>query len=152
MGFIVDLRKCAELAARNEWVTNDGDPDSKECVAAVKALIAIGNKLYSTSSWRRGKKVMGNNIMPGTAIATFRKDGSTGKYYFKGHAAIFVDYRGGGFVVYDQWKPSELNPGGRRFSKRIIPLDCADSPSNNADAFYVIELIEEAPNGLSQCK
>ncbi|MDR2093489.1 MAG: BPSL0067 family protein [Azoarcus sp.] len=153
MGFIVDLKKCAELAAKNEWVSTQVDIDAgygRECTAAVKALIASAEgKVWSTSAWRRGKKVVGNNIMPGTAIATFPiKNGKTGEFRFKGHAAILVEYYGKDIVVYDQWKPNPaiINDTGNPFSKRKISPKCDDYVSNDAEAFFVIELVEE-PSG-----
>ena len=143
MPFLADLNRCEDLSKRNEWVTNSGDPGSRECVAAVKALAF--DKVQSTSVWRRGKKVIGNNIMPGTAIATFPIKRS-GKFRFQGHSAIFVGYVSGGIEVYDQY-PAPPKP----FGKRFISNDCMRSMSNNAAAFYVIELREEPSSDPLLC-
>ncbi|MDR0634975.1 MAG: BPSL0067 family protein [Azoarcus sp.] len=147
MPFIVDLKKCEELAAKNDWVSSGPDAGSRECVAAVKAL-AFGGKAVPTSLWRRGKKVFGNDILPGTAIATFPVMlGKDERFRFKGHSAIFLGYLGEiGIEVYDQY-PDPPKP----FGKRLIKNDCSRSTSNNADSFYVIELHEDPPGKPALC-
>jgi hypothetical protein len=147
MAFMADLKKCEELAAKNDWVSSGPDAGSKECVAAVKAL-AFGGNVVPTSLWRRGKKVVGNSILPGTAIATFPMMLGKGKRFrFKGHSAIFVRYLAGDDIeVYDQYPvPS------KRFGKRILNNDCSRSVSNNAAAFYVIELYEDPSSQPALC-
>ncbi|MDR3088044.1 MAG: BPSL0067 family protein, partial [Azoarcus sp.] len=101
--------------SNNGWVSAPadkatGNPDIEfGCVTAVKALTGAP----ATASWRRGKKVKGNTtIVPGTAIATFARQGN-GKFLFKGHAAIFCNHMDNGFMVYDQWR-------GMRFHQRPI--------------------------------
>jgi hypothetical protein len=148
MAFMADLNRCKELAAQNIWVSNGPDAGSKECVVAVKALTALIN--VSTNLWRRGKKVKGNNILPGTAIATFPIK-SNGKFRFKGHAAIFVNETAAGIMVYDQWKPSASDPDGKHFGKREIDYLCTRYVSNDAEAFFVIELAEEPSNEPALC-
>lgn len=57
------------------------------------------------------------------------------------HAAFFLKHAGAAIWVMDQWKSDEKKP---RVSKRLIhpggPVSAETSLSNNADAFYVIEL------------
>jgi hypothetical protein len=115
-----------------------GDATDFGCVTAVKALTGAPG----TAQWRRGKKVVGNNvIMPLTAIATFGSQHKSGHFEFKGHAAIFVRHAGDGIVVYDQWWDTDVEKL-KRFSERTIPYKCAGYISNDAAAFYVIELTE----------
>jgi len=147
MPFMADLNRCRDLAAQNIWVSDGPDAGSKECVAAVKALTALLS--VSTSLWRRGKKVKGNNILPGTAIATFPRK-SNGEFRFKGHAAIFVSETATGIIAYDQWGPNDNRPG-KVFGKRLILFRCADHVSDDAEALFVIELIEEPSNEPALC-
>ena len=82
----------------------------------------------------------GRTISKGTAIATFVK----GRYESKSHgnhAALFLSADATGIWVMDQWK-GDKKP---KVSKRHIPKrgTAEDgsfiNPSNNADAFSVIE-------------
>jgi hypothetical protein len=133
------LSTCATLAAQNDWVSSGSDAGSKECVVSVKALTALSG--VSTLLWRRGKKVKGGNILPGTAIATFPIK-SNGEFRFKGHGAIFVSEEASGIWVYDQWAPKPSNPEGKRFGKRLIRYKCSGHVSDDGEAFFVIELHE----------
>jgi hypothetical protein len=111
-----------------------------DCVRLVKRF-APGLIGLPTSVWRAGKRVrdVAKTLEPGTAIATFEggrypQDGNTGK-----HAAFFVATAGAGFYVMDQWKNDPRKP-----MRHISPLGrngngTYKDPSNNADAFYVIE-------------
>ncbi|MDR1423032.1 MAG: BPSL0067 family protein [Azoarcus sp.] len=146
MGFIANLNRCEELAARNDWISSGPDAGSRECVAAVKAL-AFGSRVVPTSLWRRGKKVMGNNVLPGTAIATFPVMlGEGEKFRFKGHSAIFVGYFAGGIEVYDQYPDPP-----KSFGKRPLYNRCGHYVGNDAGAFYVIELNEDASGEPALC-
>ena len=122
----------AELATGNENYIYG-------CVTAVKALAGAP----ATTSWRRGKKVKGNSVASGTAIATFGKV-KNGHFAFKGHAAIFAGYEDG-LAMYDQWGGS-TDEQRKRFSSRVVPFNCDDYVSNDWEAFYVIELTED-PSG-----
>jgi len=148
MAYIADLTECAELAEKNEWVSIGADRGSKECVAAVKALAINKVKLMSTSAWRRGKKVLGNDVLPGTAIATFPiMLGDGERFRYEGHAAIFVSKTDTTLTVYHQW-------AAKPFHKGVISPNCAGRVSNDAEAYYVIELHEEPseddPNACRQ--
>lgn len=147
MAFMANLNVCAEKAAQNIWVTGSSDPGSQECVVSVKALSGVPQ----TSLWRRGKKVKGNNVLPGTAIATFPKSGGNGHgFRFEGHAAIFVRYTATGIEVYDQWKPKPSS-SGKTFGKRVIPFKCWGHVSDDAEAFFVIELAEVPSHEPALC-
>ena len=98
--------------------------ESHECVAVVKYFA----KAPQTIIWKKGAKVKGNNnIQPGTAIATFDKNG---RYY--GHAAIYINQTTIGINVYDQWNRRPLND-------RVIEFKGMGYVSNDGDQFYVIE-------------
>jgi len=116
--------------------------DGGDCVALVKAF-APGLKGYSTLRWRPGDHVVdvATKLAPGTAIATFEK----GRYPQRRsgqHAAFFLGSAGSGIWVMDQWKGDRNKP---TVSKRHIPKRGQNpdgsyrDPSNNAEAFYVIE-------------
>ena len=68
-----------------------------ECVDLVK----LCSNAPLTRYWKPGKKVFGNDIPPGTAIATFRR----GKYPNKSgyHAAIYSHQDKNGIYAWDQW-------------------------------------------------
>jgi hypothetical protein len=98
--------------------------ESQECVAVVKALANTG----PTGRWKKGEKVKGNtSIKEGTAIATFRPDGT---YY--GHAAIYIRQSHYGINIYDQWV-------GRPLREREIAFKGTGYVSNDGEQFYVIE-------------
>jgi len=111
---------------------------SHQCVALVQHYA----KAPLTSMWKEGKIVKGNfSITKGTAIATF----VNGKYpnYGSGqHAALFISQDAAGIWVMDQWKGDPNKP---KVSKRHIRSKEKGTngtfidPSNNADAFSIIE-------------
>jgi hypothetical protein len=111
---------------------------SHQCVALVEHYA----KAPLTSMWREGKAVKANlSIAKGTAIATF----VNGKYPNHGHgnhAALYVSQDAGGIWVIDQWKGDPKKP---QVSKRYIRSKGKGKngtfidPSNNADAFSLIE-------------
>jgi hypothetical protein len=108
---------------------------SHSCVALVQHYAHVPH----TSLWKEGKAVKGDlTVAKGTAIATFVK----GRYPNHGHgnhAAFFVSQDVGGIYVVDQWK------GKPEVSKRYLRSKGTNEdgsfidPSNNADAFSVIE-------------
>ena len=147
MAFMADLNRCEDLATQNSWVSDGPDAGSKGCVAAVKSL--TGLTATPTPLWRRGKKVKGNNILPGTAIATFPIQ-SNGEFRFKGHAAIFVSETATGIIAYDQWGPNNNRPG-KVFGKRLIRFRCGGHVSDDAEALFVIELTEEPSDESALC-
>jgi hypothetical protein len=112
-----------------------------ECVTLVKEK-APQLKGCPSSMWKQGASVMESpDLARGTAIATF----VDGKYPNKpsgNHAAFFLKHAGAGIWVMDQWK---TNPK-RGVAKRRIPSRGKNAdgsfrdPSNNADAFSVIEI------------
>lgn len=112
---------------------------SHQCVALVQHYA----KAPHTSLWKVGKAVKGDLSIPsGTAIATF----VNGKYPSHGtgnHAALYLGQDAGGIIVVDQWKGDKNKP---TVSKRYIRAkgkwfdeEAFVDPSNNADAFFVIE-------------
>ena len=156
MAFVADLNTCEAKVALNTWVSGQADIDAgkeRECPACVKKLTGAPQ----TSLWRRGKKVKGNsNILPGTAIATFKiMLGNGNRFRYKGHAAIFKGFTAGGIEVYDQWANGPVLPGqtqsGVPFHKRIIEYLCGGYISNDAEAFFVVELAEVPPTEPAVC-
>ena len=140
MPFFANLTTCAQKEQDSTWVTSAADPGSKECVVAVKALAHAPK----TSFWRRGQKVKGNSIAPGTAIATFPRVHADGHLEFKGHGAIYISQTTGGIYVYDQWNT-------KRFGRRFIRFKCDGYVSDDGDAFYVIELTELPSSDPAMC-
>ena len=102
-----------------------------QCVAYVQAASGAP----STGSWTAGIKVQGAGIgviSKGTVIATM-VDGHYPNHAHGNHAAIYLDHDVHGIVVLDQWT-------GHPVSRRTIhPHGGHGNPSNDADAFYVVE-------------
>ena len=102
-----------------------------ECATGVQSALWLnGIKIGRTRNWRPGRKVRGNDISPGTAIASFR-DG----VYKNDHAAIFVKQNARGITVYDQY-----NRPQKAWGKRVLFFKTkkAEDYSNNGDFFYTI--------------
>ena len=108
---------------------------TKQCVALIKQYA----KAPQTSLWKEGDAVKGNlTLKKGTAIATFIKgkypNGGTGN-----HAALYIGQDSIGIWVIDQWSASGT------IRKRCLTFKGKDkggnylTPSNNGDAFSVIE-------------
>lgn len=88
--FRVDLKHCAKYEG--------------ECATGVQYVFAkAGKPLGRTALWREGVKVKGNNIKPGTAIASFRN----GRFR-QDHAAILVKETKNGLIVWDQYNPPKI--------------------------------------------
>lgn len=111
-----------------------------DCVELVKAF-AQGLSGKPTSMWRQGAKVTeAADLKRGTAIATF-VDGKYPNNHTGQHAAFFLKSAGAGIWVMDQWKNDEKKPKvSRRFIGPGGPGAEYSRRSNNANAFYVIEL------------
>jgi hypothetical protein len=110
---------------------------SHQCVALAQVMAGAP----VTSAWREGAAVRGNlTLAKGTAIATF----VNGRYPNRAHgnhAALYVGQSAAGIVIMDQWR-GKNKP---KVSLHTIPFAGKDkqgryrNPSNNADAFSVIE-------------
>ncbi len=108
-----------------------------QCVALVQEYAGAP----ITSTWRQGEAVLGNiTLKSGTAIATF----VNGRYPNRAHgnhAALYVRQASNGIIVADQWKADNKT----EISVRLIRSLGKDKrgnfiqPSDNADAFFVIE-------------
>jgi hypothetical protein len=106
------------------WNVNKG-----ECATGVQyVFFKAGNPLGKTSTWKQGVQVKGNNVPPGTAIASFRN----GKYA-QDHAAILIRETKEGLEVWDQYK----HPA-KPWSKRTLRFSNDNDRSNNGKLFYVI--------------
>lgn len=107
------------------WRENKG-----ECATGVQYVFyKAGKPLGKVATWKQGVKVRGNNVPPGTAIASFRN----GKYA-EDHAAILISETKDGLWVWDQFN----NPK-KKWGKRFLKFTKAKDRSNNGDLFYVIE-------------
>lgn len=111
---------------------------SHHCVALVQEYA----NAPATSFWKEGKAVKGNLLIAkGTAIATF-VDGKYKSAKHGNHAAFFISKDAGGMWIMDQWKGDPHKP---KVSKRYIinkgqrKDGTYNDPSNNADAFSIIE-------------
>jgi hypothetical protein len=111
---------------------------SKQCVA----LLQHYAHLPVTSAWREGKAVAGDySLAKGTAIATF-VEGKYQSHTTGNHAAFYLRQDGGGIWVMDQWADDRSKPS---VSERYLRRKGTSSngrfvdPSNNADAYSVIE-------------
>jgi hypothetical protein len=114
---------------------------SHECVA----LVQIKAGAPHTSMWAEGEKVRGNLLLrPGTAIATF-VNGKYQSHAHGNHAALYIKQDAGGIYLMDQWNDRSAKPKKTTVSSRYIQFFGKDkhgnynSPSNNGDAFSVIE-------------
>lgn len=111
---------------------------SKQCVA----LLQHYAQLPATYTWSEGQQVIGaTSLAKGTAIATF-VNGHYGCLPTGNHAAFYLSQDSGGIWVMDQWFSDISKP---RVSKRYLrkkgktPDGAYVDPSNNADAYSVIE-------------
>jgi hypothetical protein len=115
--------------------TITGSASTGQCAALVMHYTRVGR----TDNWRQGETVRDNKtIKKGTAIATF-VNGRYPNEKHGNHAALYVSQNSDGIVVVDQWT-------GKDAGKRTLPfLGKNDKgawidPSNNGDAFSIIEL------------
>lgn len=109
-----------------------------DCAQLIK-LLTPGLTGRPASMWKQGARVLDTTaLLPGTAIATFVNgkypDNESGQ-----HAAFFLSYAGKAIWVMDQWKNDKKKLG---VSSRLIHPGPPRGGrlSNNAEAFYVIEL------------
>ncbi len=106
-----------------------------ECVTLIKTYTRAG----WTGRWRQGASVVGDRALtPGTAIANFVNGKWPGKAHGN-HSAFYLGQVADGIYILDQW------PGKPKIGKRFIRRKGRDAkgnfinPTDNADAFFVIE-------------
>jgi hypothetical protein len=89
----------------------------------------------STTLWKKGEKVRGNmHIRKGTAVATFDSNERYPNHATGNHAAIYDGQDSFGIYVYDQWVARGV------VGRRLIGFKGGvGSPSNDGDAFFVIQ-------------
>jgi hypothetical protein len=108
---------------------------SKQCVA----LIQTYAKAPPSSLWKAGVVVKGNTLLKkGTAIATF-VNGSYPNHGTGNHAALYLKQDAAGIWVVDQWASSAKINRRRLTFKGQARDGSYHDPSNNGDAFSVIE-------------
>ena len=111
---------------------------SRQCVALLQHYAG----LPQTAQWTEGRTVVGDaTIAAGTAIATF-VGGRYRSLATGNHAAFLVSQDATGIWVMDQWASDKTKP---KVSKRHLLKKGRHKdgtfvdPSNNADAYSVIE-------------
>jgi hypothetical protein len=108
-----------------------------ECVT----LIRHYTNAPPANMWRQGAKVLGNkDLSPGTAIANFENGRWPGRSRGN-HAAFYLGQVSDGIYIVDQWPSPEKAKISIRFirKQRQNPDGAYANPSDNADAFWVIE-------------
>jgi hypothetical protein len=118
--------------------------DGGNCVSLIKAY-APGLMGQSTLTWREGARVIDSpNLVRGTAIATFENGRYPRRNVGQGnHAAFFLWHVSDGFWLMDQYQRG--TPPRLHIGRRFVPRKGKNAngtykdPSNNADAFSVIE-------------
>ena len=107
---------------------------SGSCAALPEFYTRIGK----AGNWREGEKVKGHKtIKKGTAIATF-VNGRYPNAAHGNHAALYVSQDTSGIKVVDQWEDQVPH---ERVLEFLGEKDGAYvDPSNNGDAFSIIEL------------
>lgn len=128
----------------NEAVAVNGD-DEAHCALLVQKLTGAP----VTSTWKRGDKVRGGTVTPGTAIATFMDDGNYDGNSGVCHAAIFIKAAADHLYVWDQWKNGHLGQrkaDGYRHGMRACTFKTPEAKKskdyrrqNDGDEFYVIK-------------
>lgn len=105
------------------------------------SLVQYYTRVGKAENWREGDRVRGHKtIKRGTAIATF-VDGRYPNKSSGNHAALYVSQDDNGIWVIDQWE-GKTAP----FTKRRLGFmgkngdGTYKDPSNNGDAFSIIEL------------
>lgn len=113
-----------------------------QCVAFARAAAALPH----TSAWRQGQPVFGATLAPGTAIATFGRDGRyANDTHGNSHAAIYLGQNANGIQVLDQWVEKKQLADGttkrhvQNVSERIILFKSRPRAVNDGRNYYVIE-------------
>jgi hypothetical protein len=119
------------------WIATDPERydgqivGSGQCVAYVEQACGAPH----TSQWKRGILVKGNEVVQGTAIATFAPNGTYANLPGRSHAAIFHQNNSTGLLVWDQWVGHPVAP-------RLIHFRNGDGlPVDDGDQFYVIDSV-----------
>jgi len=126
----------------SEVAALDGTPlvESHQCVALVQHY--AGAPVPAATIWHEGARVLDTVNTPiGTAIATF-VNGHYQSHSHGNHAALFMGREGNCIRVMDQWPGDPMKPTVS--SRLICPKGkfrngSFHDPSNNADAFSIIE-------------
>ena len=116
---------------------NSGLVSTGKCAALVEHYTRVGRAI----GWKEGAVVKGSaTIKRGTAIATF-VDGAYPNDAHGNHAALYVSQDSQGIKVVEQWETL------KKPQIRVLPFlgkkgdgSGWDNPSNNGDAFSIIEL------------
>ena len=116
------------IASYDDQKLGSGE-NAGECATGVQTIFEKHKKpLGLTKSWKKGIKVAGDSsLTAGTAIATFKADGS-----YDHHAAVYDSQTDKAVSVWDQYNGSKP----KSWSKRELPV--GQGGSNGADDLYTI--------------
>ncbi|MCF7482907.1 BPSL0067 family protein [Vibrio sp. J1-1] len=104
------------------------------------ALVQHYTRVDVTSNWVEGEVVLGSEtIKRGTAIATF-VNGAYPNLPSGNHAAFYVEQDDTSITVVDQWEALPKPQKRTIYKKGKNPDGTFKDPSNNAEAFSIIEL------------
>jgi RHS repeat-associated protein len=122
------LRPTLDTAPKYYYPKGTPEKYKQECVSLTKNFTG----LPCTGCWRAGPQVLGNNVAPGTAIATFDANGRYPKGDVPKNSGIFVaEYSGQVIEMIDQW------PGNLGALRQLGPNG---TPSNDSTAYSVIDV------------
>ena len=118
--------------------------DNAQCALLVQQLTGAPRM----SEWKRGVHVKGSSVTPGTAVGTFKSDGTYDGTSGTCHGAVFIKETSEGIEVWDQWKTGHLGQrklDGYKHGRRVIRFRASEvgspgySQSNDGDALHVIQ-------------
>lgn len=128
----------SEKVGYRSFIDVDAIPEVSVSNGQCAGFVMHYTRVGVAARWKQGPAVRGNrDLKKGTAIATFL-NGRYPNVKHGNHAALYVGQDATGIWVIDQWE-------GRNPRKRHIPFlggkeGAWIDPSNNGDAFSVIEL------------
>lgn len=133
----------AKKGGYRSYVDVETIPDSNTSLVSTgscASLVMHYTRVGRSSNWKEGDLVKGNTtIKKGTAIATF-VDGKYPNKEHGNHAALYVSQDSTGITVIDQWE-SLPKPHERKLKFLGKNKNGGyEDPSNNGDAFSIIEL------------
>jgi hypothetical protein len=105
------------------------------CIAFVRRVA----RMPDPQRWRRGPRVRGGDLSPGTVIATFTSNGTYGNQLDgRSHAAILIAENSDGLLVWDQWF-------GQTVHQRVIRFRGGQGEAiNDGDQFFAIQAVADA--------
>ncbi|HEV3316153.1 MAG TPA: BPSL0067 family protein [Candidatus Angelobacter sp.] len=137
--YIADLKspEIAPLVALNHTPSMSELIGDGECVTATKKFAGLEGT--TTAQWRAGEKAANNpDIKPGTAIATFDKNGRYPQGEVPKNSGIYLSQGTNGSIwILDQWPAHGKNPANPPHPREVL-FDNRRDTSNNSNAYSVI--------------